>query len=49
MMRMMKVSGHQRVQIYELDGNNHGQMMYPAFPLLLREVEALTKEINGKN
>ena len=49
MMRMMKVSGHQRVQIYELGGNNHGQMMYPAFPLLLREVEALTKEIIGEN
>ena len=49
MMRMMKVSGHQRVQIYELDGNNHGQMMYSAFPLLLREVEALTKEIIGEN
>ena len=49
MMRMMKVSGHQRVKIYEMDGNNHGQMMYSAFPLLLREVKALTKEIIGEN
>lgn len=48
MMRMMKVAGHERVRIYELDGNNHGQMMYPAFPLLYREVEALTKEIKGE-
>lgn len=49
MMRMMKVAGHERVRIYELDGNNHGQMMYPAFPLLLREVKLLTKEIKEKN
>lgn len=40
MMRMMKVAGHNQVNIYELDGNNHGQMKHPAFPLLLREVEA---------
>jgi acetyl esterase/lipase len=49
MMRMMKVAGHDRVRIYELDGNNHGQMMYPAFPLLLREVEVLTHKIRGEN
>lgn len=45
MMRMMKVAGHKRVRIYELDGSNHGQMMYPALPLLLREVRTITKEI----
>ncbi|MEO9869399.1 alpha/beta hydrolase [Ekhidna sp.] len=45
MMRMMKIVGHERVKIHELDGNNHGQMMYPAFPLLVREVNSLTKEI----
>lgn len=49
MMRMMKVAGHDQVRIYELDGSNHGQMMYPALPLLLREVQALTKEIKNKN
>lgn len=48
MMRMMKVAGHQRVRIYELDGSNHGQMKYPALPLLLREVKALTKEIGSE-
>ena len=47
MMRMMKGAGHERVRINELDGNNHGQMMYAALPLLRREVEALTKEIKG--
>lgn len=49
MMRMMKVAGHDRVRIYELDGNNHGQMMYAAFPLLQREVQVLTKEIMAEN
>ena len=49
MMRMMKVAGHKRIRIYELDGNNHGQVMYPAFPLLLREVESITKQIMKKN
>lgn len=45
MMRMMKVAGHKNVRIYELDGSNHGQMMYPALPLLLREVKTLSKQI----
>ena len=45
MMRMMKVAGHKQVQIHELDGSNHGQMMYSALPLLYREVKRLTKEI----
>ena len=45
MMRMMQVAGHKQVQIHELDGSNHGQMMYSALPLLYREVQRLTKEI----
>lgn len=45
MMRMLKLVGHKRVRIYELDGSDHGQMMYPALPLLVREVKTLTKEI----
>lgn len=45
MMRMMKVAGHKQVRLYELDGSNHGQMMYAALPLLYREVKALTKKI----
>lgn len=39
MWRMMKVVGHTDVQIYELDGYNHGQMAKPAHPLLLRFVK----------
>lgn len=45
MMRMMKVAGHQQVRIYELDGSNHGQMMYPALPILLREVKMLSEKM----
>ncbi|MGB5263596.1 MAG: alpha/beta hydrolase [Lutimonas sp.] len=45
MMRMMKVAGHEQVRIYELDGSNHGQMMYPALPILLREVKTLSAAI----
>lgn len=48
MMRMMKIAGHKNVRMYELDGNDHGQMMYPALPLLAREVDALTREIKGE-
>lgn len=48
MMRMMKVSGHKQARILELDGFNHGQMMYPALPILLREVKTLSKEIMSK-
>jgi acetyl esterase/lipase len=45
MMRMLKVAGHKQVRIHELDGSNHGQMMYSALPLLYREVKSLSKKI----
>lgn len=48
MMRMMKIAGHKQVRIYEMDGCNHVQMMYPAFPLLYREVKAITKSLLEK-
>ena len=38
MMRMMKVAGHTNTRLMELDGYGHG-MVYPAIPILLREVE----------
>jgi acetyl esterase/lipase len=47
MMRMMKVAGHDEVRLYELDGSNHGQMMYAALPLLTREVKRLTEKIKS--
>lgn len=45
MMRMMRVAGHKHTRILEMDGYGHG-MTYPAFPLLLEEVERI---LNQKN
>lgn len=39
--RMMKVVGHEDIDLLELDGYDHG-MTYPSFPLLLKEVEKRT-------
>ena len=36
MWRMMKLSGHQQTELYELDGFDHGGMAEPAFDLLLK-------------
>jgi len=40
--RMLKLVGHQQVKLLELDGYDHG-MTYPAFPILLKEIERWTK------
>lgn len=37
--RMLEVVGHGDVELYELDGYDHGGMAEPAFPLLLKFVE----------
>lgn len=42
MMRMMKVAGHEATYLYELQGYGHG-MTEPAFPILIRQVQKLTK------
>lgn len=42
MYRMMKVAGHQKTYLYELDGFDHGGMAWPAFGLTLR----ILKELN---
>lgn len=42
MMRMMKVAGHKQTTLYEIQGYGHG-MTEPAFPILIRQVQALTK------
>lgn len=36
--RMLKIVDHAQVKLLELDGYDHG-MTYPAFPLLLKEIE----------
>jgi acetyl esterase/lipase len=45
MWRMMKLAGHKRTTLYKLEGFNHGSMVEPAFPLLIKEVEVIKKEI----
>jgi acetyl esterase/lipase len=46
--RMMKLNGHTKTTLYELQGFNHGGMAEPAFPLLLKEVAAISKNITEK-
>ena len=48
LMRMMKLIGHTRTQLYELDGYDHGGMAQPAFPLLLKEVATIEKSFTTK-
>jgi len=36
MYRMMKISGHKKTSLYEMDGFDHGGMANPAFDLLLK-------------
>lgn len=47
LMRMMKVEGHTKTKLYELDGYDHG-MTEPAFPLLVKEVKRIVGEKKHK-
>lgn len=38
--RMMKVAGHERTYLYELDGYNHGDMAAPAFHILKNHIKS---------
>lgn len=49
MSRMMKLAGHKRTTIYKLEGFNHGSMVEPALALLIKEVNAIKKEILERN
>jgi hypothetical protein len=42
--RMMKVIGHEKTHLYELEGHNHGQMAKPAFPILLKHLREIVRE-----
>ena len=46
--RMLRVAGHPNVELFELDGYNHGQMAEPAHPLLLRFIrrQLATKKLH---
>lgn len=46
LLRMMKLAGHTRTKLYQLQGFGHGAMRDPAFPLLLEEVGAVQKNKN---
>lgn len=39
--RMMKVAGHQNIDITELPGKDHGQMVKPAFAVLLKYMHTI--------
>ncbi|MCM1450374.1 MAG: alpha/beta hydrolase [Clostridiales bacterium] len=43
MWRMMKLTGHPYVYIYELDGYNHGDMAHPAHHILKAHIKELLK------
>jgi acetyl esterase/lipase len=45
MLRMMKLAGHKTSRLLQLQGFDHGNMPIPAFPLLIKEVTALQKQI----
>jgi acetyl esterase/lipase len=41
MMRMMKVAGHTKTKLFELDGFDHGGMALPGYEILLNEIKPL--------
>lgn len=43
MMRMMKIAGHTKTKLYELDGFDHGGMASPGYEILLNEIKTLSK------
>lgn len=47
-MRMMKLVGHEKTWLYELDGYNHGQMAVPAHHILLNHVQDIISEKRRK-
>jgi acetyl esterase/lipase len=46
LLRMMKLSGHKDVRLFQLQGYDHGGMAEPAFPLLLKEVDRIRKKLH---
>ena len=46
--RMMKLNKNKDIRLYELQGFNHSGMAEPAYPLLLNEVEKISKKILEK-
>ena len=46
--RMMKLVGHTRSKLFELDGYDHGNMPEGGYPLLLKEMSQRIKEIRSE-
>ena len=46
--RMMKLAGHKNTTLHELGGFDHGGMAEPAFPLLIKEIRQVSKQILDK-
>jgi len=49
---MMKLTGHEQTELYELDGYSHGAMAVPAHHILLNTIKSIQKKIietSGKN
>lgn len=44
--RMMKIAGHKKTTLYELQGYDHGGMSLPAFPLLWGFIKNISKQQN---
>ena len=47
-LRMMKLNNNKNSRLYELQGFDHSGMAEPAFPLLINEVETVSKNIREK-
>lgn len=45
--RMFRLVGNKNTKLYELDGFDHGGMPVPAFPLLLKEVNTISKQVTS--
>jgi acetyl esterase/lipase len=48
LLRMLKLTGHKTSRLYEIQGFDHGGMAEPAFPLLVKEVRSITRDIMGQ-
>lgn len=48
LLRMMKLNGNEKTTLYELQGFDHSGMSEPAFPLLIKEVTAVSKTISDR-
>ncbi|WP_295771439.1 alpha/beta hydrolase [uncultured Mucilaginibacter sp.] len=47
LLRMMKLAGNKQTRLYELQGFDHGGMAQPAFPLLIKEINEVSKAITS--